>query len=169
MQQLRKSSTQRSFSKPEVHSNSWTVWFVKQKSQISRCPFSQSGKRGPTRQVSLASCKKGGGGGLTASSFGSVLHAKRVTPPLLKRFLGEYHLSRVKAVQWGVNNEAEAVKAFTNLTGETVKETGIWLDGSEILGASPDGIVDGDSVLEVKCPYMERNMTIEEAVNKSPK
>lgn len=107
-------------------------------------------------------------GRLTASNFGSVLRAKRVTPSLLKRLLGEYDLSRVKAIQWGVNNEAEAVKAFTNLTGETVKETGIWLDGSGILGASPDGIVAGDSVLEVKCPYTERNMTIEEAVNTSP-
>ena len=67
-----------------------------------------------------------------------------------------------------VNNEAEAVKAFTNLTGKTVQETGLWLDGSGILGACPDGIVDEDSVLEAKCLYTERNMTIEEAVNISP-
>ena len=106
-------------------------------------------------------------GQLTASNFGSVLHAKRVTPSLLKRLLGEYHLSRVKAVQWGVNNEAEAVKAFINLTGKTVQETGLWLDGSGILGASPDGIVDEDSVLEAKCPCTETNM-IEDAVNTSP-
>lgn len=80
-------------------------------------------------------------GRLTASHFGSVLHAKRVTPSFLKRLVGEYDLSRVKAVQWGVNNEEEAVQAFTNLTG-------IWLDGSGILGAYPDGLVDEDSVLE---------------------
>ena len=67
----------------------------------------------------------------------------------------------------GVNNEAEAVKAFTKLTGKTVQETGIWLDLSGILGASPDGIVDDESVLEAKCPYTERNTTIEEAVNTS--
>lgn len=34
-----------------------------------------------------------------------------------------------------------------------------------ILGASPDGIVDEHSVLEAKCPYIERKMTIEEAMN----
>ena len=107
-------------------------------------------------------------GRLTASNFGSVLQAKRVTPSLLKRLLGEYDLSRVKAVQWGVNNETEALKAFTNLTGKTVLETGIWLDTSGILGASPDGLVEEDSVLEAKCPYTERNMTIEEAVSTSP-
>lgn len=103
-------------------------------------------------------------GRLTASNFGSVLKAKRITPSLLKRLLGEYDLSRVKAVQWGVNNEEEAIKAFTLKTGLAVKETGIWFHSSGILGASPDGIIDEETVLEVKCPYTERNITIEEAV-----
>lgn len=51
-------------------------------------------------------------GRLTASNFGAVLAAKRVTPLLLKKLLGEYDLSGVKAIQWGVNNEAEAIKEF---------------------------------------------------------
>ena len=68
----------------------------------------------------------------------------------------------------GVNNEAEAVKSLINLTGKTVQETGIWLDLSGILKASPDGIMDEESVLETKFPYSKRNMTIEEAVNTSP-
>lgn len=103
-------------------------------------------------------------GRLTASNFGSVLKAKRITPSLVKRLLGEYDLSRVKAVQWGVNNEEEAIKAFTLKTGLAVKETGIWFHSSGILGASPDGIIDDETVLEVKCPYTERNLTIAEAV-----
>ena len=37
-------------------------------------------------------------GRLTASNFGSVINAKRVTPSLIKRLLGEYDISRVKAV-----------------------------------------------------------------------
>ncbi|XP_068685847.1 uncharacterized protein [Montipora foliosa] len=104
-------------------------------------------------------------GRLTASNFGSVLKAKRVTPSLVKRLLGEYDLSRVKAVQWGVNNEKEAIRAFTLKTGKIVKDTGIWFDSSGILSASPDGIVDDETVLEAKCPYTERNLTIEEALN----
>lgn len=105
-------------------------------------------------------------GRLTASNFGSVLKAKRVTPSLLKH-LGEYDLSRVKAVQWGVNNEEEAIKTFTLKTGKRVKETGIWFHSSGILGASPDGIIDDETVLEAKCPYTERNLTTEEAVASS--
>ena len=55
-------------------------------------------------------------------------------------------------------------KQATLKTGKTVKETGIWFDSSGILGASPDGIVDDETVLEAKCPYTERNVTIEEAL-----
>ena len=103
-------------------------------------------------------------GRLTASNFGSVLKAKRVTPSLVKRLLGEYDLSRVKAVQLGVNNEKEATRAFTLKTGKIVKDTGIWFDSFGILGASPDDILDDETVLEAKCPYTERNLTIEEAL-----
>ena len=42
--------------------------------------------------------------------------------------------------------------------------TGIWFHSSGILGASPDGLVDDETALESKCPYTERNLTIEEAV-----
>ena len=44
-----------------------------------------------------------------------------------------------------------------------MKDTGIWFHPSGILGASPGGIVDHETGLEVKCPYTERNLTIEEA------
>ena len=64
-------------------------------------------------------------GRLTASNFGAVLAAKRVTPSLLKKLLGEYDLSGVKAIQWGVNNEAEAIKEFEKQTGLKVKETSL--------------------------------------------
>ena len=39
---------------------------------------------------------------LIASNFGSILNTKRVTPSLIKGLLGEYDLTRVKAVQWGI-------------------------------------------------------------------
>ena len=58
-----------------------------------------------------------GKGRLTASNFGAVLKAKRVTPSLIKRLLGDYKLSGVRAIAWGVNNEDMAVKEFTKVTG----------------------------------------------------
>lgn len=106
-------------------------------------------------------------GHLTASNFGVVFKAKRVTLSLLKWLLGGYDLSRVKAVPWGVNNEEEAIKAFTAKTGKSVEDTGIWSHSSGIVDASPDGTVDDQTVLEAKCPYTEPSMTIEEAVESS--
>jgi hypothetical protein len=107
-------------------------------------------------------------GRLTASNFGCVLNAKRATPSLVKRLLGEYDISRVKAVAWGVSNESEAIKAFTSHTGLRVEETGIWLDANGILGASPDGLIGKNHVLEVKCPFTARILTLDEAMkNKS--
>ena len=101
---------------------------------------------------------------LTASNFGSILSAKRVTPSLIERLLGEYDLTRVKAIQWGITNEPEALKAFSQITGLQVVETGVWLHECGLLGASPDGLVGDNSVLEAKCPYTQRNLTIEEAI-----
>ena len=102
-------------------------------------------------------------GRLIASNFGVVLKAKRATPSLIKRLLGEYDFSKVRAVAWGVDNEAMAVKAFTQITGLKPIITGLWLNESGVLGASPDGLVGEDSVLEVKCPYTARYDTIADA------
>ena len=103
-------------------------------------------------------------GRLTASNFGPVLESKRVTPSLVKRVLGEYDVSRVQAIRWGIVNEKEGIKAFTNYTKLPVQHTGLWLHTSGVLGASPDGLVGSDAVLEVKCPFTQRNATIAEAL-----
>ena len=103
-------------------------------------------------------------GRLTASNFGAVLNSKRVTPSLIKRVLGQYSLSGVQAINWGINNEAEAIKAFVQATGLTVEDSGLWLDPSGILGASPDGLIGSNCVLEVKCPFAQRHSEMAEAV-----
>ena len=66
-------------------------------------------------------------GRLTASNFGAVLKAKRVTLALTTRLLGDCDLSRVRAIAWGVDNEEMAIKAFTALTGLVPVQTGVWL------------------------------------------
>ena len=40
----------------------------------------------------------------------------------------------------------------------------MWLDESGVLGASPDGLVGEDHVVEVKCPYTHRNQTLDESL-----
>ena len=104
-------------------------------------------------------------GRLTASNFGNVLNCKRVTPSLLKRVLGQYDLPRVQAINWGIINENQAKKVFEQKTKLCVEESGIWLELSGMLGASPDGLVGTYALLEVKCPFTQRDLTIEEAVS----
>lgn len=57
------------------------------------------------------------------------------------------------AMQWGIDTEAEARARYTEATGNTVNEIG-FVDHPRIdmFGASPDGEVGGDGLIEIKCP-----------------
>ena len=57
-----------------------------------------------------------------------------MTPSLIKRVLGEYDVSGVHAINWGIVNEEEGVKAFTNATGLTVDDCGLWLHECGVIG-----------------------------------
>ncbi|KAJ8911686.1 hypothetical protein NQ315_017138 [Exocentrus adspersus] len=104
---------------------------------------------------------------LTASKFGYFLKAaKRDKYPqsLFKSLLEGYSLDRVLAVQWGKDNEGTAITKFMDETGFSVVPTGLWLHECGFLGASPDGLIDHDCILEVKCPYKFRNISIRDGV-----
>ncbi|KXZ75611.1 hypothetical protein TcasGA2_TC031081 [Tribolium castaneum] len=97
---------------------------------------------------------------LTASRFGMVLSAcsrRRFPPSLFKNLAEGYSLDRVAAVQWGKTHEKTALREFEEATNLKVQETGFWLEESGFLGASPDGLVEEDGILEIKCPYKYRD------------
>lgn len=57
------------------------------------------------------------------------------------------------AMQWGTDTEPQARAAYEFLTDANVTETGFVLHPSIAdFGASPDGLVGEDGLLEVKCP-----------------
>ena len=109
------------------------------------------------KQLSSASWHQVREGRLTASNFGAVLNASRVTPSLLKRILGKYKIQGTKACQWGITNEDLARQDFCTGWNVAVEETGIWLHDSGVLGASPDGLIGDDAVVEIKCPWATRD------------
>ena len=82
----------------------------------------------------------------------------------MKRLLGGQNLDGGLSVNWGVMNEQEGVKAFQQACQVEVLDCGLPVSKSGILGASPDGFVGPSALLEVKCPYSQRNSTIAEAV-----
>lgn len=147
----------------QAHGKEDQLSFFKEKCKIQSSTIQEIAKLtvGQRENPAWSMLRKGR---LTASNFGPVLAAKRVSQSLLKRLMGEYDLSGVKAITWGVNNEKEAVNAFEMSNCLKVEPTGIWFEESGILGATPDGLVDQKGILEVKCPYTFRNSTIEEVI-----
>ena len=56
------------------------------------------------------------------------------------------------AMQWGVDNEPVARLQYELSTGNEVEETGFWLHDTLQAGASPDGFIGSDGLIEIKCP-----------------
>ena len=57
------------------------------------------------------------------------------------------------AMQWGTETEPQARAAYEFIADAEVKETGFHIHPSiDGLGASPDGLVGSEGLLEIKCP-----------------
>lgn len=56
------------------------------------------------------------------------------------------------SMQWGIDNEDTARLRYELLTGNTVEECGFFQHSDLMAGASPDGLVNDDGCLEIKCP-----------------
>lgn len=103
-------------------------------------------------------------GKVTASKIADVM-AKTKTGPSASRANYEAQLIAERlsnkpqdnfsnaAMQWGVDNEEAARLAYSFVTGNVVEEVG-FIDHPTIAmsGASPDGLVGVDGLVEIKCP-----------------
>ena len=57
-----------------------------------------------------------------------------------------------KAMEHGTATEQEAREHYEALNGVSVRHVG-FIERDEDTGASPDGLVGGDGMLEIKCPF----------------
>lgn len=55
-------------------------------------------------------------------------------------------------MQWGIDTEAEARRAYALEEGVFVEQIGFAISDIDRMGASPDGLVGDDGLLEIKCP-----------------
>ncbi|MDO5532582.1 lambda exonuclease family protein [Sutterella sp.] len=105
-------------------------------------------------------------GCLTASRAAAVLQRnKRTGEPLAayetlidtivaERLTGDVvGIGTTPAMQWGIDHEGDAREKYEEETGEFVELTG-FIPHPEIpnFGASPDGLVGDEGLLEIKCP-----------------
>ncbi len=103
-------------------------------------------------------------GKVTASRFKDVLGtaAKReayLWEVVIERLTGnptEHYAN--SAMAWGTENEPTARMRYESVTGAIVEEVGLVLHPAlESVGGSPDGLVDADGCVEIKCPYNSAN------------
>ena len=73
---------------------------------------------------------------------------------LVERLTGRREESYTSAAMaWGTETEPEARDAYSARTGELVRETGFHPHATiDMAGASPDGLVGDDGLVEIKCP-----------------
>jgi putative phage-type endonuclease len=98
-------------------------------------------------QLADALAKTKSGWGASRANLRAKLVVERLTGQQEEGFI------RSAAMQWGVDKEEEARIAYSFVTGRDVIEVGLYKHPT-IIGshASPDGLVDDDGCIEIKCP-----------------
>jgi putative phage-type endonuclease len=103
-------------------------------------------------------------GHVTASNIADVMakgksgealtRKKYKTKLLAERLTGQSQDSYSNAaMEWGVEQEPFARMAYEVATNSLVDKTGFWHHPSiQWVGVSPDGLVDNDGLVEIKCP-----------------
>lgn len=105
-------------------------------------------------------------GRVTGSNIGAILGINKSKSPenVMREMVRAYHDAPKEfegniLTEYGVENEPCALEAFKLLNPSlTVEETGFHIsDERNWIGASPDGLIDSNAVLEIKCPFGKRN------------
>jgi putative phage-type endonuclease len=88
----------------------------------------------------------------TKSGYGAS-RATYLAQLVSERLTGEVAPSFTNAaMEWGTEKEPEARAAYSAKTCEIVTETGFHKHPTLEAGASPDGLVGADGLVEIKCP-----------------
>lgn len=102
-------------------------------------------------------------GRVTGSSVGAILGLSPFMKPddVMRRMVREYHGAESEfqgnaATQWGTMNEPGACVEYEMETGNKVELCGFYTY-EDWLGASPDGLIGSNGLVEFKCPYSMRN------------
>ncbi|VDI43683.1 Hypothetical predicted protein, partial [Mytilus galloprovincialis] len=105
---------------------------------------------------------------LTASTFGEIckVTSRRNTNKFCHSLFYGSNIQS-KALSHGKNYEAKALKAFNLKFDKNAKRCGFYVSiDKSFLGASPDAILeDGQSIVEIKCPYNGRNEDVKPGPN----
>jgi putative phage-type endonuclease len=117
-------------------------WFESRKGKITASRFGDV--------ITEPKAKKDAGQlGLTAKSYVMEIVTEILTGESQNGFENE-------ATDWGTLNEPLAIETYELMTFNEVQEVG-FVEMSEWVGGSPDGLVGENGMIEVKCPHKTHN------------
>lgn len=101
---------------------------------------------------------------ITGSAVGAILGLSPFMKPndvlrrMVRESLGaESEFSGNQATEYGTFHEDGARYEYELETGNEVKDAGFYVHENGWLGASPDGFVGDEKLIEIKCPYGQRD------------
>ena len=98
---------------------------------------------------------------ITASKFGVVCKVTERDVKSIVKSLLTWRELRVPAVQHGRKYESVAAEMYKNMTGQKTLQCGLFVSQQHpVLAASPDRVVDEDTLLEIKCPFAAKGKQI---------
>jgi len=106
----------------------------------------RAGKLTASRMAVAMDFLKSGQPSKARSDYMRELVAERLTGDSVRHYVND-------AMQWGLEREADAMAAYEAATGVILIGPGFY-DHPRIdnFGATPDGLIDGGGLIEVKCP-----------------
>ncbi|KYN05017.1 hypothetical protein ALC62_04094, partial [Cyphomyrmex costatus] len=108
---------------------------------------------------------------LTASNFGTVCRMRPTTScaTTVKSILFPPSIDTA-AMKYGRDMEKVAKQELSKILKKDIKPCGLFIDSNNPwLGASPDGLLEEDGLVEIKCPLSAENLTAEEAIHTLPR
>jgi len=108
------------------------------------------GKATASRFKDAIAALKSGAPAQAQRDYLTELVVERLTQQPIQRFQNA-------AMNWGTEQEPAARAAYERITGRIVEETGFVAHDTLMAGCSPDGLVDWDGLIEIKCPWNTAN------------
>lgn len=107
---------------------------------------------------------------ITASKFGPICRMLESTS--CSKMVTSIRYPKVldtAALQFGLDNEQNAIQALQVKLRKPIAACGLFIDAEiPYIGASPDGLIDDDGIVEVKCPHSAKDMPPEAAIQQIP-
>lgn len=106
---------------------------------------------------------------LTASNFSKVVNKRQNSSVknLVKNLIYPKNLSHVPSLKHGIEHEATATEQLASQLKIQIEPCGLFIDKNlPFLGATPDGIVGEDTIIEIKCPITAFKTSLDESIDK---